>query len=233
MQLFSSLDRVAEDALLLPGINLERVAIQAGRRTGTAALEPHGLHRELLAVLIGDVAGYSRLIERNDVDTVVRLRHLRRHLVEPATAARGGRVVRFVGDSMFVAFGDVVAAVDCAIAIQRGVRLLNRGITSTLHLRLRIGISFGAALVEADGDLHGPAVNIAARLETLAEPGDIYLTGAAFERLAGQTGPRCEPLGLHSLRHITEPVRVYRVVRSEFLARRPARSAQELLLAAE
>jgi len=231
MGLISCLDRVAEEnALLLPGLDLERFAMRAGHESGAATLKSHRLHRELLAILIGDVAGYSQLIERDDVDTVLRLHQLRHHIVEPATAARGGRVVRFVGDSIFSTFGDVVAAVDGAIAIQRSVRLLNRGITDRLHLRLRIGISFGEALVEANGDLHGPAVNIAARLETLAEPGGVYLTGAAFDRLAGRTGPRCEALGLHSLRHITEPVRVYRIVPSELLARR---SAQEPLLAAE
>jgi adenylate cyclase len=231
MQLFSSFDSVAEGAFLLPGIDIERVTTPAVHQTAAATLEHHRLQRELLAVLIGDVAGYSRLIERNDVATVVRLRHLRRHLVEPETAARGGRLVRFVGDSMLAAFGDAPAAIDCALAIQRGASLLNRGIASTLHLRLRIGISFGAALVDDDGDLHGPAVNVASRLEMLAEPGGIYLTGAAFDRLIGRSGLRCEALGVRRLRHITEPVRVHRVVRSE-LARPPAATAQEHLLAA-
>ena len=115
---------------LLGGIEFGTVAALRDHRVETTDLESHRLRRETFAVLVGDLAGYSRLIERDDVDTVIRLRHLRRQVVEPATRARGGRFVRFVGDSVFVAFGEVVAAVDCAIAIQRGTRLLNRGTTA-------------------------------------------------------------------------------------------------------
>ena len=189
------------------------------RRARTATLALHRLRREQAAVLIGDVAGYSRLIENNDVRTVVRLRQLRRNLIEPAMAHWGGRIVRLAGDGVFSAFADSAAAVGCAIAVQRGLAALERNVPREWRLWLRIGISFGEALVEEDGDLHGPAVNIAARLEALAEPGSVYLTGAAFDQIPGWRAPCCEDLGLHRLRHITEPVRVYRV--AEFPARRP------------
>jgi adenylate cyclase len=133
---------------------------------------------------------------------------------------------------VFVAFGEVVAAVDCAIAIQRGTRLLNRGTTGALRLCYRIGVSFGTVLIDDELDLHGPAVNIAARLEALAEPGAVYLTGAAFDRLGDKGRPRCEALGSQRLRHITEPVRIYRVVGSEYLASPPACSAHDRLTTA-
>ena len=221
------------DPIVLPGFARTPSAPATEHPASAATLALHRLRRERAAVLIGDIAGYSRLIERDDLNTVVRLRQLRRHLIEPAMAQWGARIVRLAGDGLFAVFAEAGAAVDCAVAVQRGLAALEIGVHPDWRLRLRIGIGFGEALVEDSGDLHGPAVNIAARLETLAEPGGVCLTGATFDQIAGRGAPRCEALGLHRLRHITEPVRVYRITSAELEPRWPAWPAQERLLAAE
>jgi class 3 adenylate cyclase len=189
--------------------------IRGADEHAAATLSRHGLRRERIAVLVGDVVGYSRLIERDDVDTVLRLRHLHRQLIAPAAASRGGHIVRLCGDSVLAAFADPVAAVGCGIAVQRALKDQNHGAARAVRLRLRIGISFDVVLIDHDGDLHGPAVNVAARLEALAGPGDIYLTGPVHERIAGPGGPHCTALGPRRLHNISEPVEVFRISRTE------------------
>jgi adenylate cyclase len=183
------------------------------------------IRREFVAVVACDVASYGRLIELDDLDTVLRIRVLRRQLIEPAAAFYRSRSVRYSGDSTLMTFSRSASAVLCALVIQRGLRLFGRGVPEERRIRLRMGISLDHALV-IDGDLHGPGVNIASRLEALAEPGDIYVSGSVFDQIERSGVIRCEPLGERQLKNIERPVRVYRVARDQ-LARWPSDARPE------
>ncbi|HET6522664.1 MAG TPA: adenylate/guanylate cyclase domain-containing protein [Geminicoccaceae bacterium] len=178
---------------------------------------PPGIQRRPLAILAADIVGYCRLIELDELETALRVRHLRRYLIEPAALAHRGRVADLAGDGTLLAFQRAADAVACAVALQRRLGALERDAPADRPIRLRIGISADEVLV-VDGDLYGRAVNVAARLEALAGPGDVYLSEAALTRAGERIAVRCEPLGERRLRNIAEPVRVYRVARSELAA---------------
>jgi class 3 adenylate cyclase len=165
-----------------------------------------------------DVAGYSRMIESDDLRTALRMRHLHEHLVRPAVRLHGGRIVSVAGDGAMVAFEAASEALDCAVAIQRALDLLQGGEPADERLRLRMGISVGGVL-EVEGELYGNALNVAARLEALAEPGGIYLSGTVFDHLDRRCAVRLEALGERKLRKIAASQRVYRVDRRELAGR--------------
>lgn len=174
--------------------------------------------RRLAAVLAADVAGYGRLIELDDVGTVLRLRTLRQYLIEPMAASGGALTVRYAGDGILMAFAEPADAAACAAAIQRGLHFLEAGVPEERRIRLRIGISFGPVLL-LDDDLYGIGVNLAARLEALAEPGTIYLCDAVFEQAQDTIGACCEPLGERWLKNMAAPVRVYRIAAHDLFKR--------------
>ena len=128
--------------------------------------------RRLAAILAADVVGYSRLMAADEAGTHARLKALRQELIEPAIAAHHGRIVKLMGDGALVEFASVVDAVQCAVEIQRGVAERNAGVPDDQRIEFRIGINLGDVIVEGD-DIYGDGVNIAARLEGLAEPGGI------------------------------------------------------------
>jgi len=165
-----------------------------------------------------DVAGYSRMIESDDLRTALRLRHLHEHLIRPAVRLHGGRIVSVAGDGAMVAFAAADQALEGAVAIQRALDLLQSGEPVDQRIRLRMGISVGDVL-EVEGELYGNALNVAARLEALAEPGGIYLSGAAFDHLGPRSAVRLEALGERKLRKIAVPQRVYRVDRRHLAGR--------------
>jgi class 3 adenylate cyclase len=162
------------------------------------------LERRLAAILAADVAGYTALMGADEAGTLRRLTDLRREFLEPLIDAHHGRVVKLMGDGFLVEFASVVDAVACALAWQKGVADRDTG------LRFRIGINLGDVIVE-DGDIHGDGVNIAARLEGLAAPGGICLSGDAYRQARGKVEAAFEDLGDQSLKNVAEPVRVYRV----------------------
>jgi adenylate cyclase len=162
---------------------------------------PHRADRRLAAIMAADVAGYSRLVEQDEAGTLARLTMLRAEVIEPLLAEHRGRLVKLMGDGLLAEFVSVVDAVACAVAIQG---------RCPADFALRIGINLGDVVVEAD-DLYGDGVNVAARLEGLAEPGGIVVSGTAWDHLHGQPDLRFASLGEQQLKNIARPVRAYRL----------------------
>ena len=173
--------------------------------------------RRLAAILAADVAGYSRLIGADEGGTLERLKALRRELLDPKIAEHRGRLVKTTGDGLLVEFGSVVDALRCAVEVQREMSGRNAGVPSDNRVELRIGINVGDIVVE-DGDIFGDGVNVAARLEALAEPGGICVSARVQEDAAGKLDLAFDDIGEQQLKNIARPVRAYRVV----TAARPA-----------
>lgn len=174
--------------------------------TATARAE-----RRLAAILAADVVGYARLVERDERDTLQRLKAHRKELVEPLIAQYQGRVVKLMGDGALCEFASAVDSVECAIAIQRRMADRERGVPDGERIRFRIGINLGDVVREEDGDLYGDGVNVAVRLEGIAEPGGIVVSGTTYDHLQGQLDCDLTPLGELQLKNIRRPVRAYRV----------------------
>jgi adenylate cyclase len=170
---------------------------------------PH-LKRRLTAVLLADVVGYSRLMSADEDGTHIRLANCVKNLIEPTVALHEGRLVRSKGDGFLVEFDSAVNAVSCAVDIQRGLAALDDGSAGDRKLQLRIGINSGDVIVDQN-DIYGNSVNIAARLEGLAEPGGIYVTRTVCEQLLGRPGLFFEDVGDRRVKNIGHPIRVYRV----------------------
>jgi adenylate cyclase len=166
--------------------------------------------RKLAAILAADVVGYSRLVGDDEAGTIARLKALRKEFIEPLIAEYHGRVVKLMGDGALVEFASAVDAVECAAAIQKGVAEREAGIEETRRLAFRIGINVGDIIVE-DGDILGDGVNVAARLEGLAEPGGICIARNVWNQVKAKLALPFEPMGEHRVKNIAEPVTVYRV----------------------
>lgn len=173
-------------------------------------MEQHRTERRLAAILAADVVGYSRLTRLDEEGTLARLRALRRDLIDPALAEHRGRLVKTTGDGLLVEFASVVDAVRCALRVQQGVAILNGDGRLEKRIEYRIGINLGDVVVDGD-DLLGDGVNIAARLETLAEPGAICISEDAYRQIRGKIDIAAQDLGEQQLKNISEPVRVYAV----------------------
>ena len=167
--------------------------------------------RRLAAILAADVVGYSRLVEWDEAGTLQRFKTHRKEFVEPLVAEHGGRVVKLMGDGILCEFPSVVDAVQCAVLIQKGMAEREVDVPEDQKIRLRIGINLGD-VVHEEGDLYGDGVNIAARLEQLAEPGGIAISGTAHDQLQGKLGCGFAFLGEQQVKNIERPVRVYRVL---------------------
>ncbi len=168
------------------------------------------LQRRLAAIAIADVVGYSRMMGRDEAGTLQAVNARRHGIIEPVVAAHAGRVVKTMGDGFFLEFGSAVDAVDAALELQSSMADANRDLPDDLRIVLRIGINLGEVLVE-DGDLFGDGVNIAARLEALAPPGGILLSGSARDQVHQRIATPLEDLGLRELKNIAQPVHVYQV----------------------
>jgi len=167
--------------------------------------------RRLCAILAADVAGYSHLMGADEDGTLAALTAHRRELIDPAVAEHSGRIVKTTGDGLLVEFASVVDAVRCAADIQRGMADRNEAVPRARCLAFRIGINLGDVIVQ-HGDLYGDGVNVAARLEALAEPGGIYLSAAAHEQVRDKmTAVQFEDMGEHRVKNIARAVRAYRV----------------------
>jgi adenylate cyclase len=152
------------------------------------------VERRLAAIFAGDVAGYSRLMGQDETATLRRLRALRRELIDPEIAEHKDRIVKTTGDGILIEFPSVVEAVACAVAIQRGMSEHNAEITADQRIEFRIGINLGDVIVE-ERDIYGGGVNIAARLEALAEPGWICLGGSVHEQVRDKLDLAFQDLG--------------------------------------
>jgi adenylate cyclase len=165
--------------------------------------------RKIAAILVADVVGYSRLAGADEEGTLARLRGLRRDLIDPAIAKHHGRIVKRTGDGSLIEFRSVVDAVRCAIECQKGMVERNAGQPPERRMEFRVGIHLGDVVEEADGDLMGDDVNIAARLEGIAEPGAICLSEHAYWQVKGRLDLKVNDLGPTQLKNIAEPIRVY------------------------
>ena len=165
--------------------------------------------RKLAAILAADVVGYSRLAGADEDRTLSRLRGLRSDLIDPAIAAHRGRVVKRTGDGALVEFRSVVDAMRCAIEIQNGMIERNAGVPAERRIEFRIGVHVGDVVEESDGDLMGDGVNIAARLESIAEPNAICLSEDAYRQVKGKLDLAFVDLGPTRLKNIAEPIRAY------------------------
>ena len=169
--------------------------------------------RKLAAILAVDVAGYSRLMSHDEEGTLRRLKAHLGDLVEPQIAAHRGRIVKRTGDGLLVDFASAVEAVRCAIAIQSGMVDRNRATPEDSRIEFRIGINLGDVIIEGE-DLYGDGVNIAARLEGIAEPGAIFVSRAVRDSVRDKLEVALEDLGEQSLKNIARPVRVFRIGRT-------------------
>ena len=165
--------------------------------------------RKIAAILVADVVGYSRLAGADEDRTLSRLRGLRSDLIDPAIAAHHGRIVKRTGDGSLIEFRSVVDAVRCAIEVQNGIVERNAGVPPERRIEFRVGIHLGDVVEESDGDLMGDGVNIAARLESICEPGAICLSEDAYRQVKGRLELAVGDLGPTQLKNIAEPIRVY------------------------
>jgi adenylate cyclase len=169
------------------------------------------VERRLAAILAADVVGYARLMSMDETGTLQRLKWLRREVVQPAIAGHDGRIVKLMGDGLLAVFPSVVEAVQCAIDVQTAVAKSEADSPEHRRVRLRVGVNIGDVIVEGS-DIYGDGVNIAARLEAIAQPGGICLSGDAFRQVRGKIQAAFEDLGERELKNLAEPVRVYSLV---------------------
>src|SRR6516225_6969759 len=165
--------------------------------------------RRLAAILAADVVGYSRMMGENETGTAQALRE-HRTAADPLIAQHGGRIVKTTGDGVLIEFSSVVGAVECALALQRLAMERNAGIPDERRMEWRIGIHIGDVLIEGD-DILGDGVNIAARLEGIAEPGGICISDDAFRQVRGKVETEFADIGEQTLKNIAQRLRVYRV----------------------
>src|SRR4051812_14621534 len=177
-------------------------------------MEPATMQRKLTTIVLADIAGYSRLMSRDEEDTHARCASLSRELVEPAIAAHGGLLVKKTGDGFLAEFPSVVEASRCAMEFQDGAAQRNVGIAPADRLAFRIGINTGDVIVEPD-DIYGDGVNVAARLESLAEPGGVVISRAVRDHLGNKLLVSFEDLGAQSVKNITLPVWAFRMRRKD------------------
>jgi adenylate cyclase len=165
--------------------------------------------RKIAAILAADVVGFSRLAGADEEGILARLRALRTDLTDPAIAGRHGRVVKRTGDGLIVEFRSVVDAVRCAIEIQNGMLERNAGVAPDRRIEFRIGVHLGDVVEEPDGDLMGDGVNIAARIESIAEPGGVSLSEDAWRQVRDRMKETFADSGEQALKNIARPVRVF------------------------
>jgi class 3 adenylate cyclase len=186
------------------------------------------IQRRLAAILAADVVGYSRLMQADEEGALARLKSLRADAIDPKIADHSGRIVKLMGDGALVEFSSVVDAVHCAIEIQRDLAERNADLPEEAEIHLRIGINLGDIMVDQD-DIYGDGVNVASRLENLADSGGICISGTVHDQVAGKISEIFEFMGEQALKNIEEPVRAYRV----FTGERPSAAPQTATAAAD
>src|ERR1700733_2712516 len=166
------------------------------------------VERKLVSVVVADVVGYSRLMELDEEGTHARLNVIQRDLLKPKISEYRGRIIKNTGDGALLEFASVVDAVRCAIEIQRGTIDRNADFPEDRRIVFRIGINLGDVIVEP-GDIHGDGVNVAARLEGLAEPGGVCISGTAHDQVRDRLPYVFTDKGEQTVKNIARPVRVY------------------------
>ena len=166
--------------------------------------------RRLAAILSADVVGYSRLMGIDEAGTLAALRAHRAELIDPTIINHNGRIVKLIGDGLLVEFVSAIDAVECAVAIQQGMAVRNANVTDERMVVFRMGINLGDVIIEGD-DIYGDGVNVAARLQELAEPGSVFVSGTIFEQVDGKVDQSFVDLGNQQFKNINRLVRVYSV----------------------
>jgi adenylate cyclase len=182
---------------------------------------PERVERKLAAILAADVAGYSRLMGADEEGTYARLKAHRSELIDPKIAEHRGRLVKTVGDGMLIEFPSVVDAVRCAVEMQKGMAERNLAEAPDRRIDFRIGVNIGDIIIDGD-DIHGDGVNIAARLESMAEPGGICISDSSYQQVRDKLAAEFEDIGERQLKNIARPVRLYRVERDRTHKEQPA-----------
>jgi adenylate cyclase len=177
-------------------------------------MEVKAVERRLAVIFAADMVGYSRLMETDEAGTLARLRAHRLELIDPAIAKNRGRIIKTTGDGMLVEFGSVTEAVQCAAEIQRRMAKRNTDQPPARWIQFRIGINLGDVIIE-DGDLFGDGVNIAARLEGLADAGGIYVSQAVRDQIGDRLDVAFEDLGEQTVKNLARPIRAFRVLLEE------------------
>src|SRR5205807_381241 len=173
------------------------------------AAGPARFERRLAAILAGDVAGYSRLMGADEEGTLERLKALRRELLDPTIVEHRGRIVKTTGDGLLVEFASVVDAVRCAVAVQQAMPERNTGVGADDRIELRIGINLGDVIVEGD-DLYGDGVNIAARIEALADAGGVFVSNTVHDHVRDRLPFLFDDLAEQQVQNIARPARTYK-----------------------
>src|SRR6476660_1808926 len=209
------------------------MSIQFPRAWGCILSSEH-VERRLAAILAADVAGSCRLIGTDEEGTLAQLKALRKTFFDPKIAGHHGRIVKNTGDGALVEFGSVVDAVRCAVEIQRGMAEQNIDVPQVNRIEFRIGIHVGDIIIE-DDDIFGDGVNIAVRLEGIAEPGGVSISDDAHRQIRGKVEITFEDMGSQSLKNIAEPMRAWRVrigpsSSPAMLTKPPTETAQPLAL---
>src|SRR5215472_10452402 len=168
------------------------------------------VERRLSAIFASDIVGYSRLMEADEEGTLARLNAHRREFLEPTITRNRGRIVKRTGDGVLIEFISAVDAARCAVDIQRGMGERNAGVPPERRIEVRIGIHVGDIMIE-DDDIFGDGVNIAARLEGIAQPGGICISDDAYRQMRGKIDVNFQDSGEQELKNIARPVRVYQL----------------------
>jgi adenylate cyclase len=171
---------------------------------------PERVERKLAAILAADVTGYSRLMGADEAGTLAQLKAHRRELIDPKIAEHRGRVVKTTGDGILIEFPSVVEAMSCAVEVQQGMVERNADVSEDKRITFRVGINLGDIIVDGD-DIYGDGVNIAARLEAMAEPGTVCVSAGAWDQARGKVPFAADDLGGHQLKNIERPVRAFRI----------------------
>ncbi|MCZ6743673.1 MAG: SDR family NAD(P)-dependent oxidoreductase [Alphaproteobacteria bacterium] len=189
-----------------------KAAIVTGAGNGIGRAIAQRFAAEGAAILVADVVGYSRLMGNDEAGTLAALKTHRADLFDPTVAAHNGRIVKMMGDGTLVEFASVVDAVQCAEALQREMAERNADVPEDRRIELRIGINLGDVILDGD-DIYGDGVNVAARLEPLAEPGGVCISGTVHDSIGNKLAAGFTFMGEQAVKNISKPVRAYQVSR--------------------
>ena len=190
---------------------------------------PQSSPRRLAAIVVGDISGYSRLMQIDEEGTHGRVRRIERDLIEPSIVGHHGRLVKTTGDGFIAIFDSPVEAVRCGIVIQQNMVGRNASMPKHHWIEFRIGVNLGDVIIEAD-DVFGDGVNIATRLEGIADPGQVYISGGIYEQVKYKLVCGYESLGDRKVKNIADPVRVYRVVPDPTAFNRTRKRRENILI---
>jgi formylglycine-generating enzyme required for sulfatase activity/class 3 adenylate cyclase len=185
--------------------------------------------RRLAAIVAGDISGYSRLMEIDEEGTHDRVKRIERDLIEPSIAEHHGRLVKTTGDGFIAIFDSPVEAVRCGIVVQQAMVGRNASLPKHHWIEYRIGVNLGDVIIEAD-DVYGDGVNIASRLEGIAQPGQVFISGGIYEQIKHKVVCGYESLGDRKVKNITDPVRVYRVLPDPAAFQRSRKRRENILI---